>query len=91
MMTLDDCHRFYAEEIRFAAGVRSPALIEAFARVPREKYLGPATWTTASRALLKLKSVRLDAHEPADTCIVHGSAVCLSSAEPAAHQPAPAE
>jgi protein-L-isoaspartate(D-aspartate) O-methyltransferase len=32
----------------------------------------------ASRTLFKLKSVRLDAHEPADTCIVHGSDVCVS-------------
>jgi hypothetical protein len=38
----------------------------------------------ASRSLLKLKSVRLDAHVPAETCVVHGSGVCLSSAEPAA-------
>jgi hypothetical protein len=37
-----------------------------------------------SRALLKLKSVRLDAHEPGETCLVHGSAACLSSAELAA-------
>ena len=43
-MTLDDCRRFYAQEIRFAASLRSPRLIEAFARVPREKFLGPAPW-----------------------------------------------
>jgi len=29
-----------------------------------------------------LKSVRLDAHEAADTCILHGADVCISSAEP---------
>ena len=33
-----------------------------------------------SRTLFKLKSVRLDAHEPADTCILHGTGVCVSSA-----------
>ncbi|MGB7622743.1 MAG: methyltransferase domain-containing protein [Terriglobia bacterium] len=43
-MTLDDCRRFYADEIRFAANVTSPALVEAFARVPREKFLGPGPW-----------------------------------------------
>jgi protein-L-isoaspartate(D-aspartate) O-methyltransferase len=43
-MTLDDCRRFYAEEIRFAANVTSPALVEAFARVPREKFLGRGPW-----------------------------------------------
>ena len=32
--------------------------------------------------LLKLKSVRLDAHEMGETCMVHGREVCLSLAEP---------
>lgn len=30
--------------------------------------------------LLKLKSVRRDAHEPADTCVLHTAEVCLSTA-----------
>lgn len=30
--------------------------------------------------LLKLKSVRRDAHEPADTCVLHSAEVCLSTA-----------
>jgi len=38
--------------------------------------------------LLKLKSVRRDAHEPADSCVLHGREVCLSTAEPAAQQAA---
>jgi protein-L-isoaspartate(D-aspartate) O-methyltransferase len=48
MMTLDDCRRFYADEIRFSANPRLSALIEAFARVPREKYLGPPPWQIGS-------------------------------------------
>jgi protein-L-isoaspartate(D-aspartate) O-methyltransferase len=36
-------HR-YAEEIRQKAQVRSPALVRAFAQVPRERYLGPGPW-----------------------------------------------
>jgi protein-L-isoaspartate(D-aspartate) O-methyltransferase len=47
-MTIDDCRRFYAEEIRFIANVRSPALVEAFAHVPREKFLGSGPWEVAS-------------------------------------------
>jgi len=47
-MTLDDCRRFYAQEMRFAASLTSPSLIEACARVPREKYLGPPPWWLAS-------------------------------------------
>ncbi|MFZ0738735.1 MAG: methyltransferase domain-containing protein [Candidatus Acidiferrales bacterium] len=47
-MTLEECRRFYAEEVRLAANVSSPALVEAFARVPREKFLGPGPWEIAS-------------------------------------------
>jgi len=48
MMTLADYRRFYAEEIRFAANLSSPAFVEAFSRVPREKFLGPGPWQVAS-------------------------------------------
>jgi hypothetical protein len=37
-----------------------------------------------------LKSVRLDAHELGDTCIVHRADVCMSSAEVAGGPAAPA-
>jgi len=47
-MTLEECRRFFAEEIRFTAMVRSLALVEAFARVPREEFLGPGPWEIAS-------------------------------------------
>ena len=40
----------------------------------------------ATRALLRLQSVRLDRHEQADTCILHGEDVCLSAAT--SNQPA---
>jgi protein-L-isoaspartate(D-aspartate) O-methyltransferase len=47
-MTIEECRRFYAEEIRFAAGLQSPSLVEAFACVPREKFLGPGPWEIGS-------------------------------------------
>jgi len=43
-MELDLYRRFYAEEIRAVAHLRSAALVEAFARVPRERFLGPGPW-----------------------------------------------
>jgi protein-L-isoaspartate(D-aspartate) O-methyltransferase len=46
--TLEDYRQFYAEEIRVAAGVRSEALVRAFARVPREQFLGPGPWKLGS-------------------------------------------
>jgi len=47
-MTIDDCRRFYADEVRFAAALTSAPLVEAFARVPREKFLGPGPWFIGS-------------------------------------------
>lgn len=46
-MTLEDCRRYYADEIRLVAGLCSPPLVEAFARVPREKFLGRGPWKIA--------------------------------------------
>jgi len=43
-MTLEDCRAFYAQEIRFSTNVTTPGLVEAFARLPREKFLGPPPW-----------------------------------------------
>jgi protein-L-isoaspartate(D-aspartate) O-methyltransferase len=37
--------RFFAEEIEAVAGLRSPALVEALASVPRERFLPPGPWT----------------------------------------------
>lgn len=47
MLNLDEYRRFYAEEIQLSANLTSPALIDAFARVPREKFLGPGPWHVA--------------------------------------------
>lgn len=47
-MTLDDYRHFYADEIRIVAGLDSDALAAAFARVPREKFIGPPPWKVAS-------------------------------------------
>lgn len=48
MMTIEECRSFYAQEVKFAAGVTSPGLVEAYARVPREKFLGPGPWQIGS-------------------------------------------
>jgi protein-L-isoaspartate(D-aspartate) O-methyltransferase len=47
-MTIEDCRQFYAEEIKFAGNLGSSRLVEAFARVPREKFLGPGPWQIVS-------------------------------------------
>jgi protein-L-isoaspartate(D-aspartate) O-methyltransferase len=39
-----EARRRYAEELIYTAHLTSPAVIEAFARVPRERFLGPGPW-----------------------------------------------
>jgi len=41
-----------------------------------------------TQAFLKLRSLRLEPHEQAETCIVHGKTVCLSSAALTDSEPA---
>lgn len=47
-MTLGEVRKFYAEEVRLAAPLHMRELADAFARVPREDYLGPGPWQIAS-------------------------------------------
>jgi hypothetical protein len=39
--------RWFAEELRAVANLESDALVDAFARVRREHYLGPGPWPIA--------------------------------------------
>ncbi|HYJ47574.1 MAG TPA: methyltransferase domain-containing protein [Pyrinomonadaceae bacterium] len=47
-MNIDDLRRYYAEEIRAVSNIQSAALVEAFARVRREDFLGPGPWQIAN-------------------------------------------
>src|SRR3712207_5345550 len=40
--------RRFAEELRYVAGVRLPAVVEAFATVPRERFAGSGPWRVLS-------------------------------------------
>jgi protein-L-isoaspartate(D-aspartate) O-methyltransferase len=44
MDDLEAVRSWYAEELRYAGGVKSPAVVRAFATVPRERFLGPGPW-----------------------------------------------
>ena len=48
MDRLSQIRRRYAEDIRAASRLRSPALVRAFAVVPRERFLGPGPWQILS-------------------------------------------
>jgi protein-L-isoaspartate(D-aspartate) O-methyltransferase len=83
-MTLDDCRRFYSQEIRFAANITSPALIEAYARVPREKYLGPPPWHigSADQRAMSLTGLGRVSYTPTDDPrdLYHNVVVALDAA-----------
>lgn len=54
---LDLVKEWFSEEVRLAAALRSEAVVRAFARVPRERFLGPGPWQLAvvgSSVALKL-------------------------------------
>jgi protein-L-isoaspartate(D-aspartate) O-methyltransferase len=51
-MTIDLAVRrsVFAEEIEAVANLRTPGLVDALARVPREAFLGPGPWTVRSES-----------------------------------------
>src|SRR5215472_2535328 len=59
MMTIEECRSFYAQEVRFAASLMTPGLVEAFAKVPREKFLGPGPWQLGAAEVRALSAAGL--------------------------------
>jgi protein-L-isoaspartate(D-aspartate) O-methyltransferase len=45
---LQSARRWFADELRYIAQVQSPAVVRAFARVPREHFVGPGPWRILS-------------------------------------------
>jgi protein-L-isoaspartate(D-aspartate) O-methyltransferase len=48
MADLQALREYYAEELRAVANLQSEALVRAFAKVPREHFLGPGPWQVKS-------------------------------------------
>jgi protein-L-isoaspartate(D-aspartate) O-methyltransferase len=48
MSDLDLARLYFAEELRAVANLQSEALVTAFAKVPRERFLGPGPWQILS-------------------------------------------
>ena len=46
--SIEEARQRYAEELRFTAKLRSRAVVEAFATVPRERFFGPGPWRVVS-------------------------------------------
>jgi len=50
MSNLSAQRQFFAEEIQITSDIRTPELLHAFARVPREEFLGSGPWTIRGEA-----------------------------------------
>ncbi len=46
--SIEEARQHYAEELRFTAKLGSRAVVDAFATVPRERFLGPGPWRVLS-------------------------------------------
>jgi len=44
VMTIEDVRRSFAEELRFVARLGEQRVVDAFAAVPRERFVGPGPW-----------------------------------------------
>ena len=74
-MTDEDCRRFYAEEVRMAAGLNSGPLTEAFAHLPREQFIGPPPWQIASPDMMSREKGYITTENPRD--LYHNVLVAL--------------
>ncbi|HEX6649533.1 MAG TPA: hypothetical protein VF075_08335, partial [Pyrinomonadaceae bacterium] len=83
-LSIDDYRRFYADEIRFVANLDSPSLVEAFARVPREKFIGPGPWQVGSAEVRALAAAGMGSatYVPVDDArhLYHNVVVVLDAA-----------
>ena len=77
-MTVDQYRRFYAEEIRAVASLTQVRLVDAFARVPREKFLGPAPWQVAGELYMQRGNQR-EVNDPRD--VYHNVVVALKRSQ----------
>jgi protein-L-isoaspartate(D-aspartate) O-methyltransferase len=74
-MDLETVRAFFAEEVRFAAHVRTPALAVAFARVERERFLPPGPWQIGGPSGLTVDYWTTDDADPRH--VYHNVAVAI--------------
>jgi protein-L-isoaspartate(D-aspartate) O-methyltransferase len=86
-----DVRQRYAEEIRAHANVTSPALLKAFASVPREEFLVPGPWKVLSRMPGQMRPQLDEVTDPAalyhDVAIVLDSSRSLTNGNPSTLAP----
>jgi protein-L-isoaspartate(D-aspartate) O-methyltransferase len=60
MEKLEKIRKHYADELRFVSNIQSDAIIKAFAKVPRENFLGKGPWEIFDTDTLKYWSTEND-------------------------------
>ena len=84
MTELELRRRFFAEELEAVCTLRTPAVVEAFARVPREQFLPPGPWTVRSdggESYMMGTGVRTRLTPDADPARVHHNIAVAIDAE----------
>ena len=74
MTVMERRRRFFAEELEAVCKLKTPALVEAFARVPRDQFLPPGPWTVLSgsgESYMMGAGVRTRLTQDADPARVH--------------------
>jgi len=51
MSSIEDARNWFAEDLRVAAAIKSRTVIDAFAKVPRESFIGPPPWRIGARLM----------------------------------------
>ena len=79
---IESARRFYAEELCRLNGISSPAILAAFANVPRERFVGPGPWTIQSSGTSGFTKDADPAHIYRDALIVLDEAKHLNNGQP---------
>jgi protein-L-isoaspartate(D-aspartate) O-methyltransferase len=79
---IESARRFYAEELCRLNGISSPAILAAFASVPREHFVGPGPWMIQSSGTSCFTQDADPTHVYRDTLIVLDESKHLNNGQP---------
>jgi protein-L-isoaspartate(D-aspartate) O-methyltransferase len=80
--SIESARRFYAEEICRLNGISSPAILAAFATVPRECFVGPGPWIIQSSGTSWFTQDADPTHVYRDSLIVLDASKHLNNGQP---------
>ena len=79
---IESARRSYAEELCRLNGISSPAILAAFATVPRERFVGPGPWVIQSSGTSRFTEDADPTHVYRDALIVLDEAKRLNNGQP---------